>query len=393
MACLTPKKIFITNSKGYDILTYQRCGTCYNCQCETRGEWVFRVQAEVELRLPFFITLTYDNKHLPIYEPALKEFHFSRSKYIQYQMNLHKLKRTWDYSFVRKDHLRDFFIDFQKLFQERYFDRLPIERYLYTAPNGNQFYRNRPLPGQEQNILVRRYSTGEYGTFSHRAHYHALLFFPISIHRQDVIKMCQELWPYGHVDVAKDCRNAAVNYVAKHQVKSDSGSTFQRRFSPIFKSVSTYKGGIGCNLKYDESNYTRYKHVDINNEFDQRYFTVIDSQGHEYKIQFPRFLSNYFRKRYAAEKGITENLTDEELNDLSKKTKEIFCKEFIKFISCAPDLNNATRDTQLMEFYRSAKHADYMQRKSYETKRYNQKKMTLLKKYGFTLNDLSDEPF
>lgn len=392
MSCRTPKKIFITNSKKKYVRTFQQCGNCYECQCETRGEWVFRVQSELKIRYPFFITLTYDNDHLPVYEPALKEWNFHKNTYINDMMFQHKLKRKWDYSYVRKDHLRDFFNDLQKLFQNKYFHLLPLEEYIYQPPNGRPKKRVRPIPGQEDKYLLRRYATAEYGTFSHRAHYHALLFFPINLHKRDVEILIRSCWHYGNSNVADDCRDAAINYVAKHQVKSDCGSTFQRRFAPIFKSVSTYRGGIGYNLSKDISNYTRYIHKDDNDEFDQRFFEVVDGSGRCYKIQFPRFLSRIFRKRYAKEQGITENLTDDELKKLSEKTTEIFCTELIKFISCEPDLKEMPLDLQTFEFYRHGKQQDYKDRQKYEITRFNKKRVSLLKKYGFTLNNNSDEP-
>ena len=396
MPCLTPVRIYITTSaRYYDRPVYCRCSSCYECQNELRGEWVFRVKAETEIRLPFFITLTYDNEHLPVYEPALKEWHFSKKRYIGSVMALHKLKRKWDYSFVRKDHLRDFYKQLQEKFQEKYFDLLPLERYLYCAKNGNKFWRVRPKEGYENMYLIRRYSTAEYGTFSHRSHYHGLLFFPIKVHREDVINLIRDCWNYGHADVAKDCRDAAVNYVAKHQVKSDEGSTFQRRFAPIFKSISTYLGGIGSNLKLDESYYNRYLHTDENGEFDQRFFEVVDNSGHLYKIQFPRYLSTYFRKRWAKEHDHTIGLDDDEVAKMSEKTCRKFCVEFLKFVSCTPEISNLSTMEQRTDFYRYGKQKSYLNRRKYEIKRYSIKKMKMLRKYGYTLNDLKEngEPF
>ena len=396
MACLTPTRIFITTSSNWFRPVLCRCGSnCYNCQNELRGEWVFRVKAETEVRLPFFITLTYDNDHLPVYEPALKEWYFSRKKYIGAIMALHKLKRKWDYSFVRKDHLRDFYKNLQKTFEKKYFRYLPLENYLYQAPNGNKYWRVRPKEGCEDKYLIRRYSTAEYGTFTHRSHYHGLLFFPIKVHRQDVINLIRECWHYGNADVAQDCRDAAVNYVAKHQIKSDEGSTFQRRFAPIFKSVSTYRGGLGSNLKYDESNYTRYLHTDENGDYDQRWFEVVDNKGITYKFQMPRFLSAFFRRRWAEENNHTIGLDDDEIAKLSEKTAEKFFLEFTKFVSCTPDIQHLSEMEQRTEFYRYGKQKSYLQRRSYEVKRYSIKKCKMLRKYGYTLNDLKEngEPF
>lgn len=390
-SCRTPKKIFISDSRGYEKVVYCTCGTCWFCRGISQGQWVARVKSECEIRFPFFITLTYDNDHLPVYEPVLVDYNFSRKKYISMIMSQHKLKRKWDFSFVRKDHLRDFFKDLQLSFQ-KYFPHL-FHRVLYKARNGNTFYRVVPRPEYEltNTYLIRRYATGEYGSFSHRAHYHALIFIPCKCHRSDVLKMVRECWPFGHVDVAKDCREAAVAYVAKHQLKSDSGSVFQRRLFPIFRSVSTYKGGIGYNL-YTEENYNWYVHTDEEGNYDHRFIDVIDSSCRHYTVPMPRFLLAKFRKRYARENNITTSLTDEELEDLSKKTVKIFLSDFLKFVSCTPDAQSLDRDQQLQYFYSVSRVESYRKQSEYFKKNYAKKKMKLIKKYGFTLKDLDNEP-
>lgn len=43
------------------------CGWCVNCRQNKRQSWVYRLQAEAkEYPLSLFVTLTYDDEHLPI---------------------------------------------------------------------------------------------------------------------------------------------------------------------------------------------------------------------------------------------------------------------------------------------------------------------------------------
>lgn len=68
MSCFRPKQVFI-NKKGYakgSFAVTVPCNKCIGCYLDYSNEWILRCKMELELcEKATFITLTYDNEHLP----------------------------------------------------------------------------------------------------------------------------------------------------------------------------------------------------------------------------------------------------------------------------------------------------------------------------------------
>lgn len=190
------------------------CGHCLECRLEYARQWADRCMLEAsENEKNCFVTLTYDDPHLPIVEGVNP----SNGEVEKYG------------TLVKSD--------LQK-FVKRLRSRL-----------------------DEKDIKIRFFAAGEYGEQTSRPHYHLIIFGWIPDDLQ-LIKMSnlgyayyyspflEEVWPYGNNLVA-DCTWDTCNYVARYQVKKLEGSLDDetRKSTGIAKEFVTMsrRPGIGLN--------------------------------------------------------------------------------------------------------------------------------------------------
>lgn len=203
----------VSNAKGFSV----PCGDCDSCVYDYGDQWTLRVLYEVRdcLRMNgdvVFITLTYDNYHLPYFHPCGKS--------------------VCCFSY---DHIKVFMRELRR-----------------TLGNSDD---------------LRFFITGEYGDKTLRSHYHGLLFFPpsLSILVQRMFPRCsktqafknfiQEHWPYGLCRWSKAeskggpgifvKSSSAGVYVSKYVSKcvsfrSDVKDIFFRQFGVDFKKPYSY---------------------------------------------------------------------------------------------------------------------------------------------------------
>ena len=192
MRCLTPMAIRNKGKKfgNNDLLKNQvaitiPCGKCYACLSNKRNMWTLRLTEEARTSdSTAFLTLTYDDEHL-----------------IEAQNQLQK---------------RDL-----QLFIKR------------VRNNG---------------MKVRYYAIGEYGTTTHRPHYH-LLIFNIS---QVQIPFLQEIWGKGFVYSGR-VTPASIHYCTYYHLGlRDSGNGGER--TPEFVLMSR-KPGIGYGYLEEKAMY------------------------------------------------------------------------------------------------------------------------------------------
>lgn len=187
MACFHPLSAFQSNFKkpnGKCSIAFKTsnpsykpiqlpCGQCIGCRLERSRQWAIRCHHEASLHENnCFITLTYDNDHLPI-DNSLNVRHF-------------------------------------QLFMKRLRKKFP------RTPNNN----------------IRFYHCGEYGEKLGRPHYHALIFnldFPDRRHHQTInkqklytSKILSELWPMGFCLIG-DVSFQSAAYVARYIMKKVNG--------------------------------------------------------------------------------------------------------------------------------------------------------------------------
>lgn len=165
------------------------CGKCLGCRLDKSQEWATRAVHEASLwENNCFITLTYDNEHLPS-----------------------------DRSLNKKD-----FQDFMKRFRKRASGLQP-----YVNSDGEVFYP------------IRYFYSGEYGDQFNRPHFHALIFnYDFSdkylfkknngnpLYRSTFL---EELWPFGFSSVANLTYQSAA-YVARYTQKKVYGEAADEHY-------------------------------------------------------------------------------------------------------------------------------------------------------------------
>lgn len=244
------------------------CGKCYDCRRALANSFVLRCRSEYQHSVcSFFVTLTYDNKNVRYYNPCDR---VARRKEI--------------------DYIESVPFKYFGMYKNFVLDKIDVSNFCKSMQDSIKRYSD--------SLLFRYVLNGEYGLFTQRPHYHVLFFSPLFFNCQDFSKVLQSCWRFGNITVSP-VTDSRINYVAKHFMKTDVGSSIQQSVSPIFQKRSTYNGGIGRDLVTDKS-------ILINYNRDINFFQV-----GRYKIGIPR----YIRKKLHPDK-----FTYDELKDLCDKS-------------------------------------------------------------------------
>lgn len=233
MPCYTPLKgyasidrtdkgkrslVFSAQAGYYDKPIDVPCGQCIGCKLERSRQWAIRMQHESKLyQENCFITLTYDNEHLP------EDYSLNL---VHYQLFMKKLRS-------------------------------------YYAPK-----------------KIRFYHCGEYGDINRRPHYHAAIFnhdFRDKIqykqspggHPLYTSAALSKLWEYGHADIGELTFDSAA-YIARYCTKKITGDLADDHYttthpitgeiiqqSPEYATMSR-RPGIGA-LWYEKYKHDTYK--------------------------------------------------------------------------------------------------------------------------------------
>ncbi len=173
MECLNPIRMVNTDRSlqimhGHErptklkVANWVPCNKCVNCNINRQNEWVFRLEQEAKQEpKTYFITLTYNDEHLPV--------------------------GTCD----QTGHIH------------------PTLNYEHV-----QLYMKR-LRKKSKN-KIKHYSVGEYGEKTQRPHYHQILFGADA-------KRVESSWTYGHSQV-RPVTPARIRYVTKYMGKRISNT-------------------------------------------------------------------------------------------------------------------------------------------------------------------------
>lgn len=186
--------VFRKDKSGTGVAIKIGCGKCAGCRLEHSRQWAVRVMHEKRLYdAACFVTLTYDDKHLPA-----------------------------NHSLVKSD-LQNF-----------------MKRYRNYAGSG-----------------VRFFACGEYGERTFRPHYHVLLlnrdFGDRRFHKMSgenrlyTSNVCDEIWGAGHTLIGDVTFNSAA-YVARYCMKKINGPAAEAHYAgrePEFLVMSR-RPGIGA---------------------------------------------------------------------------------------------------------------------------------------------------
>lgn len=196
MPCLAPITV---PKKGYvDLRVTVACGQCVGCRVDRTQDWTTRIVHEASLHeLNQFVTLTYDDQHLPANQSLIKA-------------------------------------DFQ-----------------------NFMKRLRKMHMKEQNAKLRYFAVGEYGDQLERPHYHAVLFGIDFADKRPHSKndkgdqlftseTLDSIWGKGHTFIGSVTVQSAA-YVAKYCIKKVNGRMAASHYGqriPEF-AIMSLKPGIG----------------------------------------------------------------------------------------------------------------------------------------------------
>lgn len=214
---------YLYDNKYYDDFIEIPCGKCIGCRLEYSRQWAVRCMLESQYHEQnCFITLTYDDDHLP---PQYPRINFNTGEYLG-ESPIHSL-------------IKDDF----RLFMKRLRDRL----------------------SNKYDIQIRFFACGEYGK-SFRPHYHAIIFgYDFSDDRQFfksnfrgekyyISQLLAECWPFGFHIIA-DCTFDTCAYVARYVLKKQKGQTdyLDLMYEPEFTLMSR-KPGIARQYYEDHKN-------------------------------------------------------------------------------------------------------------------------------------------
>ena len=201
MPCYKPLKAFQCADRSivfaelarYDVVRSLElpCGQCVGCRLERSRQWAIRCMHEASLyKNNCFITLTYNDEHLPD-----------------------------DYSLHYED-----FQKFMKRLRKRFKGLQP------AASSGDKF-------------PIRFYMAGEYGENFGRPHFHACIFnfdFPDKVLWQKTesgskiyrSKELEELWPFGYSSIG-DVNFQSAAYVARYIMKKVTGDMADQHYEEV----------------------------------------------------------------------------------------------------------------------------------------------------------------
>jgi hypothetical protein len=195
-----------------DILLDVPCGQCINCRLRRSADWATRVVKELGFHdMSCFLTLTYDDDHLPsdnsLVKKDLQKF-FKRLR--------KRCEKSFRYSFVRGDDLVTRDVSYPKL---SYF------------------------------------AVGEYGDRTERPHYHVILFglYPHDFkYYKDTStgevlytsEWLTDIWQHGHV-VVGDVSFESAAYCARYCLKKVTGKDAEEHYAGRVPEFSLTSKGIG----------------------------------------------------------------------------------------------------------------------------------------------------
>lgn len=274
--CKFPTIIYIKPSGSETKIPFiKTCGKCYDCMMSARAAQVLRMRKEfTQSKSCFFVTLKYSDNNL-VY------WNFNKTERRQELDRLSAIGKSKPFDaygkfIVEPRHATVFFQDMQKV----------IKKY-------------------SDNLLFRMVLNAEYGTWSHRPHYHVIVFSPLSFRLQDFKNLVQSVWKYGFVDVS-EVNDARIAYVSKHSMKEDKGNELQQKVSPIFRRQSSYNGGIGKALINDETMLANY-YQDSNYTYNGRY-----------KVNIPRYIKKKLHPDTYSEEDLVQ-LSKDSYGNLVKR--------------------------------------------------------------------------
>lgn len=207
------------------------CGKCPVCVARRVSWWSFRMMQEEKQSLSsYFLTLTYDTKHVPLTDSG--------------------------YMTIDVRHLQLFFKRLRKQHEISYYEF-----------NRETFRYNKR---KAQGSTIKYYAVGEYGGKTNRPHYHVILF-------NAEVEKVQSAWQYGAVHYGT-VTGASVGYCLKYMSKR--GKIPMHKNDDRNPEKAVMSKGLGKN--YITSDMSEWHKADLDN----RMYCNIEGGK---KISMPRY--------------------------------------------------------------------------------------------------------
>lgn len=291
------------------------CGSCPACQ-ELKRNSLSNCLALEEHRSKFcsFVTLTYDEAHLPIVDVS-RLFSAFDGEVVDLQQNYDFNEDFSTPTVVNTEELRNSVILYNK-HRSFYKANFSVNRNVTYEDNQVAVLVNRHLQlfikrfrkyvSKKYNEKIRYYAIGEYGTQSLRPHWHILFFYSSSQLARDFENVQQfgtasrpiqtplflrSLWKFGHID-SKQTDGKAYFYVSSYVNKPADFPYVLELLAPQRAFHSNYLGEVSSK-------------EDIKKSFQERDFlhigqvNVISWSGEQYTYSVRRSLVGRLLPRYS----------------------------------------------------------------------------------------------
>lgn len=227
-SCLSPKRIY---NKYTDETLYVPCRKCFRCRDTYSSTWARRIENECKQhRYSLFVTLTYDNDHLPLFQPLVMEDGTSDVWYsnricdsgkflpssLCRSLPPQKMEDTVCFAYPCKKDIQDWF------------------KRLRSAID-YQLNKNK-----QNDFRIRYFICSEFGPRTFRPHYHAILWYDSPELQQHISRLIRETWQNGNTVISL-VNNSASQYVAKY-VNGDTRlpSFLRTEFTSTFHLASKH---------------------------------------------------------------------------------------------------------------------------------------------------------
>lgn len=225
-SCLHPQRIYNRFVKEF---MYVPCGKCEACRNRKAFAWSKRLELEEHCwKYTAFVTLTYDDDHLPQME-LMNDIYVDLSHSHSAPGSPSPCCNTLDIAQkIDQDELRRFInwksnnprICYLSVYDcQCFIKRLRKNSLNYCKQHYEQF--------SQKDYQIRYFLCGEYGSTTQRCHYHCLFFFSSEKQASYFEEVIRKSWKFGIVDFSYVSSSAA-KYVASY-VNSDS------MLSPVYK--------------------------------------------------------------------------------------------------------------------------------------------------------------
>lgn len=226
--CLHPKRIY---NKYTDETMYVPCRKCVRCRDTYASMWSRRIENECKQhRFSLFVTLTYDNDHIPLFEPLLNPDGSHEVRASNRCIDSGKFISSSECRCLSPQGLDDsvcFAYPCKKDVQD-WFKRLRSAIDYQLNKNKTDEFR------------LRYFICAEYGPKTFRPHYHAILWYDSPKLQQHISRLISETWKNGHTVVSL-VNSSAPQYVAKY-VNGDTclPSFLRTEFTSTFHLASKH---------------------------------------------------------------------------------------------------------------------------------------------------------